>query len=62
MADDHPPRNSTDWENPDLCPFCGTGLSDGGIGFINHIDDAQVCKERFEAWREQIRGDIGGEW
>lgn len=46
---------------PDLCPFCGAVFSDGGIGFIDHIDDAPTCKERFEAWREQIRGDIGGE-
>jgi hypothetical protein len=62
MAVEHPSRDSPEWDNPDLCPFCGAALSDGGIGFIDHIDDAPMCKEKFEAWREQIRGDIGGEW
>jgi hypothetical protein len=62
MSEDHPPPDSAEWNNPDLCPFCGVALSDGGVGFIDHIADATECEERFEAWREQIRDDIGGEW
>ncbi|WP_425498811.1 DUF7501 family protein [Halorubrum rubrum] len=62
MSENHPPRDSPEWDSPDLCPFCGVALSDGGIGFIDHIADAAVCEERFDAWREQIRDDIGGEW
>jgi hypothetical protein len=62
MSEDHPPRDSPEWDNPDLCPFCGVDLSDGGVGFIDHIADAPGCRERFEAWRERIRDDIGGEW
>ncbi|WP_080510570.1 DUF7501 family protein [Halorubrum kocurii] len=62
MSEDHPPRDSPEWNNPDLCPFCGAALSDGGVGFIDHIADAPKCEERFEAWRGQIRDDIGGEW
>lgn len=61
-SDDHPSRESDNWANPDLCPFCGTRLTDGGAGFMDHIDEASVCEERFEAWKEQIRGDMGGEW
>ncbi|WP_436934847.1 DUF7501 family protein [Halovenus marina] len=62
MTEDHPPRDSPGWDNPDCCPFCGTSLSDGGMGFIDHIEDEATCRERFEAWRAQIRDDIGGEW
>jgi hypothetical protein len=59
---DHPPRESDRWANPDLCPFCGETLADGGAGFMDHIDEAPVCKERFDDWKEQISSDIGGEW
>lgn len=62
MTDEHPPRGSSDWANPDLCPFCGTELRDGGAGFMEHIDEESVCYDRFYAWREQIADDIGGEW
>lgn len=62
MTGGHPPRGSPQWDSPDHCPFCGPSLSDGGIGFMDHIEGASVCRERFEAWREQIRGDIGREW
>ena len=62
MSTDHPPRDSPAWDNPDCCPFCGAALSDGGGGFMDHIADAETCRERFLAWREQVRDDIGGEW
>ena len=61
-SDDHPPRDSDAWANPDLCPFCGAALTDGGAGFMDHIEDASPCNERFQAWLEQIRDDINSEW
>ncbi|MBX0295682.1 DUF7501 family protein [Haloarcula nitratireducens] len=59
---DHPQRDSPDWENPDFCPFCGAGLTDGGAGFVDHIEDSPPCEARFESWREQIADDVGSEW
>ena len=61
-ADGHPPRDAPEWDNPDHCPFCGAALTDGGGGFIDHIEESPTCGERFEAWRERIREDIGSEW
>lgn len=61
-SSDHPPRDADNWSNPDLCPFCGVRLKDGGAGFIDHIDEATVCRDRFDAWKKRIRDDIGGEW
>jgi len=61
-AHSHPPRESDAWDNPDFCPFCGAELADAGQGFIDHIDAMPTCKERFEAWREQVRSDVGSEW
>lgn len=51
-----------DWSDPDRCPFCGAPLTDGGAGFMDHIDEAEGCAVAFERWREGIAGDIGGEW
>ncbi|WP_431357802.1 DUF7501 family protein [Haloarcula marina] len=47
---------------PGLCPFCGTALRDGGAGFMEHIETADTCRERFEAWLENISGDMEGTW
>lgn len=47
---------------PDRCPFCGAVLSDGGAGFVEYIEEAPLRTERFDAWQERIREDIGGEW
>jgi hypothetical protein len=58
----HPSPDSPDWDRPDFCPFCGRRLADGGGGFIDHLDDAPACADRFEAWREQVVDDVGGEW
>jgi hypothetical protein len=33
-----------------------------GGGFIDQLDDAPACADRFEAWREQVVDDVGGEW
>lgn len=59
---DHPPRESDRWDNPDFCPFCGESLVNGGAGFMDHVYVAPDCRERFDAWREQVSEDIGGEW
>lgn len=61
-ADSHPPQDSDRWSDPDYCPFCAEELTDPGAGFLDHLDDAPTCNERFTEWLESIRGDIGGEW
>jgi hypothetical protein len=53
---------ATDWDDPDVCPFCGTRLVDGGAGFIDHIEESEPCRLGFEEWRENVAGDVGGEW
>jgi hypothetical protein len=58
----HPQRDSPDWDNPDYCPFCGAPLTDGGAGFIDHVDESPPCAERFEAWRQNVAGDVAGDW
>ncbi|WP_336036971.1 DUF7501 family protein [Halobacterium yunchengense] len=58
----HPPRDSPEWDDPDFCPFCGAKLTDGGAGFVDHLEDAPECARRFEQWREQVVDDVGGEW
>lgn len=65
MSDyDHPSPDSPSWDNPDFCPFCGQRLLDGGPSFVEHIgkEENASCRERFEQWRENVAGDIGGEW
>jgi len=52
----------TDWDDPETCPFCGAHLVDGGAGFIDHIEESEPCRLGFEEWRENIAGDVGGEW
>lgn len=54
--------SETDWDDPNRCPFCGAALPDGGPGFIEHIGTNEGCAAEFEVWREQIAGDIAGEW
>jgi|GEM_PF-480419 len=53
---------ATDWDDPETCPFCGTHLVDGGAGFMDHIAESEPCRLGFEQWRENIAGDVGGEW
>ena len=59
---DTPDPEDVDWENPDACPFCGASLPDGGAGFVDHAAANPDCEARFEEWRENVAGDIGGEW
>ena len=58
----HPPRDSPDWERPDFCPFCGIELADGGAGFVDHLDDAPECTDRFETWRARVIEKVEDEW
>jgi hypothetical protein len=53
---------ATDWDDPERCPFCGAALADPGAGFITHIEESEPCKLGFEQWRENVVGDVGGEW
>lgn len=62
MVDDAPARDDTEWNSPEQCPFCGAPLTDGGSGFIDHIDATPGCRERFESWIDRVRDDIEGEW
>ena len=55
-------RPPTDWDDPETCPFCHASLPDGGPGFISHIDDHPRCRRDFDQWRENVAGDIKGEW
>jgi hypothetical protein len=57
-----PAPEDVNLEDPDVCPFCGTALTDGGAGFVDHADANPECQARFEEWRENVAGDIGGEW
>ncbi|WP_255151383.1 DUF7501 family protein [Halorarius halobius] len=50
------------WDDPDYCPFCGTRLTSGGAGFIDHLEASPDCETRFAEWLEHVRDDIGGEW
>ncbi|WP_435153161.1 DUF7501 family protein [Haladaptatus sp. DFWS20] len=53
---------TTSWTNPERCPFCDAGLEDGGWGFIAHVRANPQCSTEYDMWREQIAGDMGGEW
>lgn len=53
---------TTNWSDPGTCPFCGGELSDPGVGFIDHIDENAACETHFDAWRENLAGDLAGEW
>lgn len=52
----------TSWSDPWTCPFCGSGLTDPGAGFIDHIEEHDDCKSSFEIWRSNLAGDLAGEW
>jgi hypothetical protein len=54
MAEDHP--------DPDYCPFCGTRLTDAGAGFVDHTEESEPCRQRFEDWKANVADDVGGEW
>ncbi|ELY61901.1 DUF7501 family protein [Natronolimnohabitans innermongolicus] len=55
-------NTTTNWSDPITCPFCGDELDSPGAGFVDHIDDNADCEAGFEQWRQNIAGDITGEW
>ena len=55
-------NTTRDWTDPITCPFCGDELASPGAGFVDHIDENAACEAGFEQWRENIAGDITGEW
>lgn len=50
------------WNDPKTCPFCGTGIANGGPAFMDHIDINDACWSSFDVWRQNVAGDVGGEW
>ncbi|RKD97174.1 DUF7501 family protein [Halopiger aswanensis] len=55
-------NGTREWVDPIVCPFCGDELPSPGAGFVDHIDENEACEHRFDRWRTNIAGDIGGEW
>lgn len=53
---------ATDWNDPNVCPFCGDALADPGAGFIDHIETSPNCESGFETWRSNVANDIRGGW
>ncbi|MEF8779722.1 MAG: hypothetical protein V5A46_03465 [Haloferacaceae archaeon] len=51
-----------DWVGPSQCPFCGEALADPGAGFVRHLEQSPTCERGFERWRENVAGDLRGEW
>ena len=55
-------HTTTTWTDPATCPFCGGDLANPGSGFVDHIDVSPDCRRGFDAWRENLAGDLAGEW
>ncbi|QQG39711.1 MAG: hypothetical protein HYS81_05080 [Candidatus Aenigmatarchaeota archaeon] len=43
--------------SPAPCDFCGTPISDLGLGFHDHIKTSEGCSAQYEAWLERIKQD-----
>ncbi|AKH96985.1 DUF7501 family protein [Halanaeroarchaeum sulfurireducens] len=55
-------NGATVWSGTSTCPFCGSTLTDPGVGFIEHTDGSPTCRGAFEGWRDRIANDIHAEW
>ncbi len=53
---------ATNWSDPRTCPFCGDELADPGAGFVDHLGSNPDCEEGFDVWRDNVAGDVRGEW
>lgn len=53
---------ATNWTDPGTCPFCGSALATPGAGFVDHLEESPDCAAGFEVWRENLAGDMAGEW
>lgn len=43
-----------------VCLFCGTTISDPGLGFYEHVEEAPSCRFRWKDWMREIPKDHGG--
>lgn len=50
------------WAGPEVCPFCGVELEDGGPAFVEHVDADPSCRAAFDRWRDRVTEDIRGGW
>lgn len=50
------------WSDPSTCPFCGSELANPGAGFVDHVTENPDCESGFDIWRENLVGDLVGEW
>ncbi|WP_254769193.1 DUF7501 family protein [Salinilacihabitans rarus] len=55
-------NTTTNWSDPGTCPFCGGDLADPGAGFVDHLAESADCESSFGVWRENVAGDLAGEW
>lgn len=62
MAVDPRPERLPTWTDPEVCPFCGAALADGGPAFIDHLEDSPACESGFQTWRGRVADDIAGGW
>lgn len=50
------------WNDTERCPFCQDELSDGGPGFIDHIEASDDCAADFDGWRGRVADDMARGW
>jgi sarcosine oxidase delta subunit len=62
MVNGSPTASSPEWNGTRQCPFCQYELDNGGEAFIRHVDTNEECYEGFERWRDNVAGDMQGEW
>ena len=55
-------NGTREWTDPITCPFCGGELASPGAGFVDHLDENGACERAFDRWRENVAGDLVGEW
>ena len=42
------------------CQFCGTELADPMVAFMEHLDEAPLCRMLWDEERENIKRESGG--
>lgn len=52
----------SNWSDTSSCPFCGAELASPGAGFVDHIAESPECDAGFTNWKDNVAGDLGGEW
>jgi hypothetical protein len=46
--------------HPPACPFCGQGLPDLMLGFLDHVELSSFCRAWWGEWRENVKREAGG--